>query len=239
LAISGDGTVVVGDADSGTEPAPLSRAVRWTVGVPIEELVAGAGHSSFAFGVSRDGRWVAGVEYIGNNASRAMLWSRGAAENLGVLPGLYGSWATAVSADGGVVVGDSSNGPPIAFVWTRAQGMRDLRAVLAAQGANVAGWSLSSARRVSDDGRTIVGDGIEPGGHTRAWFAHLPPGFGCYANCDGSTAAPALNAMDFTCFLGRFAAGDPYANCDGSTGTPALNLQDFTCFLQKFGAGCP
>jgi hypothetical protein len=31
----------------------------------------------------------------------------------------------------------------------------------------------------------------------------------CYANCDGSTAEPALNVLDFNCFLNRFAAGCP------------------------------
>jgi hypothetical protein len=60
----------------------------------------------------------------------------------------------------------------------------------------------------------------------------------CYPNCDGSTAAPVLNAIDFTCFLQKFADGDPYANCDGSTAAPVLNVIDFTCFLQKFAAGC-
>ena len=29
----------------------------------------------------------------------------------------------------------------------------------------------------------------------------------CYANCDGSTAAPVLTANDFQCFLNAFAAG--------------------------------
>jgi hypothetical protein len=60
----------------------------------------------------------------------------------------------------------------------------------------------------------------------------------CYANCDGSTAAPVLNANDFQCFLTKFAAGDSYANCDGSTAAPVLNANDFQCFLNKFGAGC-
>jgi hypothetical protein len=62
---------------------------------------------------------------------------------------------------------------------------------------------------------------------------------GCYANCDNSTTAPALNVADFTCFLVRFAAGDQYANCDNSTTAPILNVADFTCFLQRFAAGCP
>jgi choice-of-anchor B domain-containing protein len=61
----------------------------------------------------------------------------------------------------------------------------------------------------------------------------------CYANCDGSTAAPILNVLDFSCFLNRFAAGDSFANCDGSTAAPVLNVLDFSCFLNKFAAGCP
>jgi hypothetical protein len=61
----------------------------------------------------------------------------------------------------------------------------------------------------------------------------------CYANCDGSNAAPILNVQDFSCFLQRFAGGDPYANCDGSTAPPVLNVADFSCFLQRFAQGCP
>jgi hypothetical protein len=61
----------------------------------------------------------------------------------------------------------------------------------------------------------------------------------CYPNCDSSTTAPILNISDFTCFLNRFAAGDPWGNCDGSTTPPVLNITDFTCFLNAFAAGCP
>ncbi len=61
----------------------------------------------------------------------------------------------------------------------------------------------------------------------------------CYANCDGSTATPVLNVLDFGCFLNRFAAADPYANCDGSTTAPVLNVLDFGCFMNHFAAGCP
>ena len=64
-------------------------------------------------------------------------------------------------------------------------------------------------------------------------------GTSCYANCDGSTTPPVLNVLDFSCFLNRFAAGDPYANCDGSTNPPVLNVLDFACFLNRFAAGCP
>jgi hypothetical protein len=61
----------------------------------------------------------------------------------------------------------------------------------------------------------------------------------CYANCDGSTVSPILNANDFNCFLNLFANGDPSANCDGSTVSPILNANDFNCFLNLFANGCP
>ncbi len=61
----------------------------------------------------------------------------------------------------------------------------------------------------------------------------------CYANCDQSTTAPVLNALDFSCFLNSFAAGNASANCDGSTTAPTLNALDFSCFLNAFAAGCP
>ncbi len=60
----------------------------------------------------------------------------------------------------------------------------------------------------------------------------------CYANCDGSTTSPVLNALDFGCFLTKFAGGDSYANCDGSSTPPVLNALDFGCFLTQFAAGC-
>ncbi len=67
----------------------------------------------------------------------------------------------------------------------------------------------------------------------------LQRGPACYANCDGSTSGPALNILDFACFVQKFALGVPYANCDGSTTPPILNVADFQCFLNAFVAGCP
>jgi hypothetical protein len=75
-------------------------------------------------------------------------------------------------------------------------------------------------------------------GASGAFTLNVGPVTGCYANCDGSTTAPILNVLDFSCFLNKFAAGDPYANCDNSTTPPVLNVLDFSCFLNKFAAGC-
>jgi serine protease AprX len=67
-------------------------------------------------------------------------------------------------------------------------------------------------------------------------FALVVTGVSCYANCDGSTAPPVLNANDFTCFLNKFAAGDPYANCDGNM---PLTANDFVCYLNRYAEPCP
>ena len=70
-------------------------------------------------------------------------------------------------------------------------------------------------------------------------YALTCPAAPCYANCDGSSVPPILNANDFQCFLNSFAAGDAYANCDGSSVEPTLNANDFQCFLNLFAGGCP
>jgi hypothetical protein len=84
----------------------------------------------------------------------------------------------------------------------------------------------------------------DPTGAFHSNFAYIDVAQGvgggavCYANCDGSTSNPILNANDFQCFLNKYAANDPYANCDGSTSNPILNANDFQCFLNKYAAGC-
>jgi hypothetical protein len=80
---------------------------------------------------------------------------------------------------------------------------------------------------------------IQPGSLSLVCALPHQPCGGCYANCDASTAAPALNVNDFSCFLNRFSAGDPYANCDMSTTPPTLNVNDFSCFLNRYAEGCP
>jgi hypothetical protein len=103
-------------------------------------------------------------------------------------------------------------------------------------------YGYSRATSIATDGaRYYVGGYAENGLTLRneafLWIGSVPGA--CYANCDASTAAPALNVADFTCFLQRYAAGELYANCDLSTAAPLLNVADFTCFLQRYAAGCP
>jgi hypothetical protein len=83
----------------------------------------------------------------------------------------------------------------------------------------------------------------DSGGTNETWEYGLI----CRADCDGYSHPPALNILDFACFLNAFAAGNSlepyqqariYVNCDGSTTDPVLNIADFACFLNAFVAGC-
>ncbi len=108
-----------------------------------------------------------------------------------------------------------------------------------AEGADNTVLALASVASANARGLYIGGTFNAVGGVSSSRFARWECQQGlCYANCDESVAAPILNVADFTCFLQRFAAGQPYANCDASTAQPVLNVADFTCFLQRFAAGC-
>jgi hypothetical protein len=46
--------------------------------------------------------------------------------------------------------------------------------LLNASGVVVAGWQLTYAHGTSQDGRVIVGEGINPSGQPEGWIAVLP-----------------------------------------------------------------
>jgi hypothetical protein len=122
------------------------------------------------------------------------------------------------------------------FLCASAQGQTDLSwNTVDCGGGAAAGGAIAVSGTI---GQPDAGGPLSGGSYTVTggfWTASAS----CYANCDNSTVAPVLNVLDFSCFLNKFAAGDPYANCDGSTTAPVLNVLDFACFLNKFAAGCP
>ena len=137
--------------------------------------LAGGAFDSQAFGVSPDGTLVVGR---GESASgdEAFLWQSGPGMvGLGDLAGgIFESVAYDVT-DGGVVVGSSaSTAGPEAFIWVGGT-MYSLLDVLVANGlaAQVAGWTLSEARAISDDGLTIAGWGFNPDGDTEGWVTTI------------------------------------------------------------------
>jgi uncharacterized membrane protein len=93
---------------------------------------------------------------------------------LGHLAGYSVSVASAVSADGSTVVGNSGSGDKTeAFIWDEKNGMRNLRELLIdACGLDLNAWTLERATGISSDGKTIVGTG-SPNGYVQGWIANL------------------------------------------------------------------
>jgi len=80
------------------------------------------------------------------------------------------SEALAITRDGSVIVGISCGD---AFVWDSVNGMRSLKTILVNDyHLDLTGWSLEKATGISDDGKTIVGDGFH-NKTSEAWIAHL------------------------------------------------------------------
>lgn len=176
--ISADGRFIVGTADN--------KAYRWSEedgAIYLGNLPGGVIYS-IAYGVSNDGKTAVGIS-IGENSYEAFRWTEaGGMIGLGDFPGSARfSQASDVSGDGRIVVGSSdAAGGSNAFIWDATHGMRPLQQELVdlGLGPELTGWTLTSATAISDDGKTIVGYGINPNGEQEAFLAVLPePGSIC------------------------------------------------------------
>lgn len=178
---SADGSIIYGSGVGLAGPVTF----RWTAQTGLTSLSAdlpGGGTFSEPFGATPDGRFVVGRSR--STASTATGFEAFRFDfdtkqliGLGDLPGgAFVSYANAITADGSTIVGlaTSSRGEE-AFIWDAEHGMRLLADVLTTEfNADLTGWQLSSAWAISDDGRTIVGGGINPDGLTEAWTVTIP-----------------------------------------------------------------
>jgi probable HAF family extracellular repeat protein len=106
-ALSADGSVVVGNTYVNDGGRTTYRAFRWTAESGMVDLGTLGGQHSIAYAVSADGKAVAGNSYVGS-LTHAFRWTaKGGMEDIGVLPGDVRSSASAISADGSIVVGYS------------------------------------------------------------------------------------------------------------------------------------
>lgn len=156
--VSDDGTVIVGDSyipDDGS--TRVRHAFRWAEGVGMQGLGTLPGMiGSIAMDTTADGLVVVGAGTDGpdEEVMEAYRWTASdGMQALGYLPGgVSHSWASAITSDGSIIVGESAsaNAHEEAFVWDATNGMRGL--------GFVPGWGPSStALGVSSDGTVIVG----------------------------------------------------------------------------------
>ena len=176
-AISGDGSTIIGTSRNDDS---RTVAARWTSsGVSFVGDLPGGHVNGSAAGVSPDGSVIVGSsssEASGETFHEAFRWRQAdGMQPLGLL-GRQLSHAEDVSADGSVIVGHSGGGGDhYAFIWTPADGMRDLSTYLADAGVNVGTWRFDLAQGVSDDGLTIVGIGRRtPSFNQEAFVVSIP-----------------------------------------------------------------
>jgi probable HAF family extracellular repeat protein len=140
-AMSSDGEVVVGYVGTPNDATGPRRAFRWTAASGMQDLgVLSTANSSFARGISSDGRVI-----VGQSGSKGFVWT----QTTGMLPlpndeGNSGSTATSCSSDGSTIAGAARNSNSIVYHATM---WRPFGAV----GFNVR-CGDSSVTGVSDDG---------------------------------------------------------------------------------------
>jgi uncharacterized membrane protein len=169
VAMSHDGSVIVGGYYFG-------RGFRWSGAGVMQDIgtLPGQIHAT-AVDVNDDGTIAVGSSgtFIGSTGwsyLHACRWdASGEIEDLGLLPGDTHSYATGVSGAGSIVIGASYHDAGTIrhsrpFLWTPSLGMVDLTAHLTAQGVDLTAWDLSlGVVAISDDGATLVGNGVHNG----------------------------------------------------------------------------
>jgi probable HAF family extracellular repeat protein len=149
-----------GDIAGTSGPTGAPRAVLWRAGQGFGVLPLPAGQvAGEAYAINARGD-AAGYSAGPTHLRRATLWpSTGGVMDLGLLPG--GTHSLAYGAnDAGTVVGTSgSSAGDRAFIWTQAQGLQDLNALI----PQPAGFVLTSAMGINAQGMILaIGYTVEP-----------------------------------------------------------------------------
>ena len=194
FGLSGNGQVAAGSITDATGLHGMvwtGQTGRYDFGVE-----SGVPSRTSALGISADASTVVGSATGTATHSEAFRWrGLGTYESLGVVAGAMDATAYATSADGSVVVGESSigaTGPSVAFRWSQETGMEPLPI----------GGTNSYGRGVSGDGSRVVGIRHDLAGHINAFL---------WTRETGVQILPHLNGTDSAAFAvnddGRIVVG--------------------------------
>lgn len=137
------------------------HGARFAPGAPLQNIGSGGGEVG-PTDISSDGATIVGD----SSTIGGFRWrSETGMEELPLPFGALGVVPLGVSGDGAVIVGTygEATGNRRAFVWTEADGARDLQDLFQVYyGVDFQGWQLQAATAISTDGSTIVGIGFPP-----------------------------------------------------------------------------
>ena len=101
------------------------------------------------------------------NVARLFRWTAASGYQVFDFVGSTNGVRPQMTADGSTIVSGAN-------YWSQSGGMRLLTSVLSDAGCNFTGWTLQGAVDISADGRTIVGNGLNPLGQQQGWVATIP-----------------------------------------------------------------
>jgi uncharacterized membrane protein len=177
--VSSDGSVITGNVAMPLPGGGMALVpYRWTAGdgiVPFTGYLETDITNRLA--VSPDGTVIVGSLAIRFGSETAFKWTlSGGLEFIPDASGLDTA-ALGIASDNATIVGfrRALDGANQATIWDATGDMHLLQDVLTTDyGLDLTGWTLARATDISADGRTIVGNGINPLGFQEAWLVQLP-----------------------------------------------------------------
>ncbi|MCW3159806.1 T9SS type A sorting domain-containing protein [Chryseobacterium oryctis] len=172
-AVNDDGTVVVGWQD---QADGARRGAKWVNGVESFITDNSGNNVGEAGGVSSDGNTIIGSAipnpYVWNNTTGLIYITHPNSS------AFFRGAATAISADGGTVLGyfRSFPGPAAAgegFIWTAAGGRVNLNDYATSLGINTQGIIMALPLAISKDGKKIVGVGRDSSFQVVAFYLDI------------------------------------------------------------------
>jgi probable HAF family extracellular repeat protein len=181
-AISADGSVIVGYSNQ-TLGYEAFRYTQTTRMVGLTDLPGGYFNSQ-AYGISSDGSVIAGYSSDSQNREQVFRWTQtDGLVALGFASPDPNEWSQghAISNNGNVIVGNNNTGATLqdikALIWQPNTGMRYLKdAILSDYGLTLpAGYKITDAWAISDNGYIIAGAGYNPSNIRQAWVVVPEP----------------------------------------------------------------